>query len=156
MIQDLLHGQGVGLRGNGSITYQRKDVAWPSWNGLSENFRFFIAYLFAKIEEDLPLQGPNRAICLGMIEFLPKNLQHSVSHWFLKGREARDFDWKKLSNYFIDHFENKYLVITAGNELTSIRYGKHQFFRGFLKDFNYKLMQCGGGDLPRIGKLIHI
>lgn len=138
------------------LVHKRKEVAWPSWSGTPETFGFYLARLKAKIEEDLNMLGPNRAICLSMIETLPETKQYLVGHWFERGGDDGKFRWEDLLDHFRDQFEDRELKMAAGQALTKMRQGSQQYFRDFLRDFEYKLSQCGGNNIGSVGKLIHL
>ncbi|RKF64428.1 putative eka-like protein [Erysiphe neolycopersici] len=112
---------------------KRKEVVWPSWSGTSESFGFYLARLKAKIEEDLNMLGPNRAICLSVIETLPETKQYLVGHWFERGGDDGKFRCEDLLNHFRDQFEDRELKMAACQSLTKMRQGSQQYFRDFLR-----------------------
>lgn len=96
------------------LVHKRKDGVWPLWPGTPESFGFYLARLKAKIEEDLNMLGPNRAIYLSMIETLPETKQYLVEHWFERDGDDGEFRWEDLLKHFRDQFEDRELKMAAG------------------------------------------
>lgn len=100
--------------------------------------------------------GDSRAICLGMLQTLPKEQQLRVAHWFQTGGADRDHDWRKFLEHFSAQFEDKQAKQSATEQLIRMRQGSSQFFADFLQDFEYKLQQCEGSGWPDNAKIMHL
>ena len=134
----------------------RKATKWPEWDGKAESFPTHAFLLRVKIEEDKPMLGSDRNICLEMFNSLPKEKQPRVDFWFREGGPERNYNWEKFLKHFEDQFEDKQAAQVAGDKLSRMRMGSAQTFESYLQDFELKLAQCGGRDWPSRSKVLHL
>ncbi|KAI0996850.1 hypothetical protein K3495_g11334 [Podosphaera aphanis] len=128
----------------GSIRYIKKETKLPKWNGSPEDFGFFIGRLEMRVEQKLVPFVEGGIICLDMIETLPEDKKSRVSAWFEESKARNVFDWRALIQHFRDEFEDKQAMQAASEYLNRMEQGYHQYFRDFLKDFEYRVAQSGG------------
>ena len=133
---------------------KKRETKWPQWDGKTENFRSYIFELRVKIEEDRPLLGSNRAVCLGMIQTLPPSKKPRVDDWFERGGSNGGYEWVEFLNHFIDQFEDKQSIFVAGKELSRMKQGNRQPFTDFVKSYELKLAQCGGNKWNPLMKIV--
>lgn len=126
-------------------TTQKKNASsWPEWDGSKELYPTFIIQLAAKIDTDWDLLGGNKAVCMDMMNTIPKTLRTRVSQWLSTGGPNRDWNYQLFIIHFNDNFEDKTSVRTANEKLTRMRQGQHQTFASYLNDFEHMLAQSGG------------
>ena len=135
--------QGKTLRPN-PHTDKKKASSWPEWDGSREMYPTYIIQLTAKIEADWDLLGGHKAVCMDMMNTIPKNLRSRVSHWYTTGGPDNNWDYELYLEHFNDNFEDKTSVRTANEKLSRMRQGKHQTFASYLNDFEHMLTQARG------------
>ncbi|KAI1007040.1 hypothetical protein K3495_g1177 [Podosphaera aphanis] len=128
----------------GSIRYVKKETNLPKWNGSPDDFGFFIGRLEMRIQQELEPFAEGSIICLDMIETLPEDKKSQVAAWFEESEAQNSFNWRALIQYFRNEFEDKQAMQAASEYLNRMEQGYHQYFRDFLKDFEYRVAQIGG------------
>lgn len=139
-----------------SALTKRKEAKWPEWDGKGESLRSFLFELRVKIEEDRPLLGSNRAVCLGMLGTLPRDKKCQVEHWFETGGLEGKYNWPEFLDHFKELFEDKQSLLIAGKELSTMRQKTNQPFGEFLRQYEQKLAQCGGNKWDPLMKIVHL
>lgn len=126
-------------------TTQKKNASsWPEWDGSKELYPTFIIQLAAKIDTDWELLGGHKAVCMDMMNTIPKTLRTRISQWFSTGGPNGDWNYELFITHFNDNFEDKSSIRTANEKLTRMRQGQHQTFASYLNDFEHLLAQSGG------------
>ena len=86
---------------------RRNETKWPEWNGRNYSFRSFLFKLKVKIEEDRPILGSDRAVCLDMLGTLPKDKRSRVDGWFQHGGTNGAYQYLEFLDHFKAIFEDK-------------------------------------------------
>jgi len=139
-----------------SVLTKKKEAKWPEWDGRAESLRSYLFELKVKKEEDRPLLGTNRSICLKMLSTLPKDKKCQVDSWFENGGDDGKYDWVKFLDHFKELFEDKQALLTAGKELIRLKQGVRQPFYQFVRQFELKIAQCGGEKWDSLMKIVHL
>ncbi|KAI1004598.1 hypothetical protein K3495_g3612 [Podosphaera aphanis] len=104
----------------------------------------YIIQLTRKIEADWDLLGGSKAVCMGMMNTIPKNLRSRVSHWYTTGGPDNNWDYELYIDHSNDNFEDKTSVRTANEKSSRMMQGKNQTFASYLNDFEHMLTQARG------------
>ncbi|KAI0995202.1 hypothetical protein K3495_g12980 [Podosphaera aphanis] len=91
-----------------------KQAVWPKWNGSPTSFPLYFARLKIKIAGDYKKLGGNKIICHSIMDTIPESKQQRVSHWFLSGGPAGDYDVELFLAFMKDKFSDRQALQTAG------------------------------------------
>lgn len=134
--------------------FLRRDILLPKWDRRRKSYATLIFNLELKIEDLEQLMGLNKLICLGMLETLLENKLNCISSWLMRQAKDRYYDWREFLEAINMELDNKKAGLKAGEFLIKMRQGQHQYFDGFLQDFECQLSLCGGEKFGSASKLI--
>ncbi|KAI0993518.1 hypothetical protein K3495_g14666 [Podosphaera aphanis] len=133
---------------------RRRDASLPKWNGISQDFVFYIERLEIQVEVDYAPFLDERTICLDLIETLPETSKPRVAPWFNKRKVDGRFSWRNLIDHFKDTFADRQAQQSASELVNRMEQGNNQYFGDFVLDFEYRVSQCGEEAFTPLGKTL--
>ena len=129
--------------GTDAYSSNRVDIL-PNRNGKQEDFNFYMDMLRTRVEKGVASCREPSGLCIDIINTLPDDKRSRIASWFSVSKKANKFDSLDLLNIIEHEFEDTHAQQVATELLQRMEQGRHQFFREFLKDFEYKVSLSGG------------